>query len=288
MRIISLIFFILFLSGCAGYVEIEQHRDSFIRRMPQINRIETGRPMSQGSFAGAAQVAYALTTPQILHYTDTSLSIEKGLFGTQAAVLTASNTYFFESRYMASGEGVYAFTDVLSLGLSLDGSFGELEGTTAQQGSTIKQQALEGTVFIKFAKQFGRAAVCLKPEVSLAHIYGDRFWNPTDSTSSIRLVSEQIEFYTFSIRSNSVLRYDVLPGVTPFIAIEIKTQPYPLASDKLAHEVAYGLYGGLDLFFCPITVSPFIALPLGASHSNFSSPVSAGIHCSFILEPNSY
>jgi hypothetical protein len=285
MKKTLLITCILIVSGCAGRYHIERHHNTFLRRMPQLNRIETGRIVKKGSFSGILSGSYSLREPRVLKVSDSSFESRSSLFGDELTIITSSNGYCYESRYMASGEGVYGFSDEISAGVSLDVSGGKINLSPSLAGLTVKNNDIEGSVFVKFAKQFGRLGVSIKPELTGVHMYGDKLWTEIDTGVIQHTVSEKLDFYTYSIRSSSIIRYEIFNGFFPFAAFQIKTQPFLLENDNVGMDIFFGIYGGIDYQFRSFAISPFIAVPLGSSMTHYKSPVSAGLQLSVILNP---
>ncbi len=281
MRLFLTLFFV-FITSCAGTFQIERHNQSLIRRTPQINRAETGRVLSKGSFCASGGFSYALQRPGIVQVTDSSFEFKSGILGDEITIMTSANTYCYESRLQASGEAMYAFCDVLSAGLLFDASLGQIEGLPEGLGREVKNDNIEGALFLKFAKQYGNIAVSVRPEVGINHLYGDRIWTVSDS-SGTKTATEKLSYYSFMARSCSVLRVQPVNSFSPFIGLELKSQAYPLADDRLVYEVVYGVYGGMDLKAGVFAISPFITIPLGSTSTHFRSPVAIGTQVSLLL-----
>lgn len=285
MKYYLIILVSVFICGCSAHHQINMHKDSYLRRMPQMNHIDPGRPLKNGSFSASFNASYATKEPNLMYMSDSSLESINGLFGDKYTIITTSNTMLYESRMMLSGEGAYAFSDFFSSGFSFDMSLGKIAVPSLFDNSKIKNNNIEGSMFIRFAKQFGRFGVAVKPQFTIIHLYGDRLWTEAESLKVITTTTERLSFYTFSFGSSSVIRYDVIKNLAPFFGFQIKTQPYPKSDDKMDHEVCYGLYCGIDYRYRFMAFSPFATFPLGSSTSNFKSPISLGMQLSFIIEP---
>lgn len=270
-------------TGCASHYQIERQHNTFLRRMPQMNRIETGRPLQKGDFSASLNLSYSLKVPQILKVSDNSFDSRSSFFGDEFTITSSSNIYCFESRATASGEGVFAFTDEIALGLSLDASGGRLEGVPIQNTKTLYHDNIEGSLILKFAKQYGHIGVCLKPELTMTHLYGERISKESEYGHQTINFTEEYSNFTFSIRSSSVMRYEIAKFFTPFMGFQIKTQPYPRADDDINHELYYGVYGGFDFSFKNLNVAPFLGYPISSTSSKYTSPMNAGVHMAFTL-----
>jgi len=274
----------LLIAGCASRFQIERHYNSFLRRMPQINKVESGRVVDKGSFTATASASYSLKKPEIMQVSDSSFESKSSLFGDEITIISSSDAYCYESRIMVSGEGVYGFSDVISAGVSLDASIGKISGAPTSDQMTLFNHDIEGTMILKFAKRFGRIGVSIKPELTIVHLYGERLWFEVDSDSSKRTATERLSYYTLSVRNSSVIRYELTDHLAPFLGFQIKSQQFPLADENIDHEVCFGFYGGLDYVYKFLAITPFVAVPAGASISNYKSPVSAGLQLAIILK----
>ncbi|MDG5816524.1 hypothetical protein QA601_15610 [Chitinispirillales bacterium ANBcel5] len=140
-----LILIVVFLSlGCTSK-HIERHHTSYIRRMPQMNRIEPGRQMKRGSFSGAINASYSIDEPGVMYYSDTSVIAKSTFYSPDVTVMTSAEYYLYESRVMISGEGAYSFTDILSVGFSIDVSTGVIGGTPSpEKNRSVHNDIIEG------------------------------------------------------------------------------------------------------------------------------------------------
>jgi hypothetical protein len=111
--------------------------------MPQMNRIETGRVVTRGSFSGVLSGSYSLKKPDIMQVSDSSFESRSSWLGDEFTIITSSNGYCYESRLMVSGEGIYGFSDVISAGVSLEASLGKLTSAPSNCGLTIKNNDIE-------------------------------------------------------------------------------------------------------------------------------------------------
>jgi hypothetical protein len=140
-------------------------------------------------------------------------------------------------------------------------------------------------MFVKLAKQYGRMGVALKPEVSVIHLYGERFWGEIESDATVQTATEKVSYFTFSVRSSSIVRFEIIRQLAPYIGFQIKTQQFLKADDKIDHEIGYGFFGGIDYRYRFVAVSPFVAVPLGSTVNRYKSPVNAGVQVSLIIDP---
>ncbi|MDD5674781.1 MAG: hypothetical protein PHC61_11495, partial [Chitinivibrionales bacterium] len=264
---------ILLLAGCASQYQIIREQNTFLRRMPQINRVDAGKPLQKGSFAASLSGSYAVAPPGVMVATDSSFETHSSLFGDQITVVTSSQSFCYETRTMLSGDGMYEYNDFMALGLSLDLSLGNISSPLPATGKMLHDDGIEGSIFLRFAKQFGPIAVAIRPELVLAHLYGDQITAESSAVSGPPLTStQQISDYVLSVRSSSVIRFDISEPLSVFCAITVKSQPYPTSDANLDHEVAYGIYGGCDLQYLDLSLVPYVTVPLGSSVSHFKSP----------------
>jgi hypothetical protein len=280
----SSVLFALLLFSCSSNYAVSRHTTTSIRRMPQINRIETGRPLEKGTFSASVNASFAKNKPNVLHITDSSFESENDMFGGRIERTTTSDVYCYESSMMLGGECLYAFTNVFSAGLSLDASLGELYGTRLTRDKTIFNDNIELTMFVKFAKKNGRVTLSMRPEMIFEDLYGDKI-SVDSGYASNKTYTEKVNHHLLAFRFFSAARFDVFDNLTPFLGIHIKSQPYPMADDHFGYEVAYGLYGGIDFHQTYFALSPFIAVPLGSSINHYKSPISGGIQLAVNLFP---
>jgi hypothetical protein len=273
---------LLLLAGCATITQINQLHNSYLRKMPHMNRIDIGRPLPIGSFMASANCSYSLSTPNIMFGTDSSFESRQSMFGDQTTVITSSNVYCYETRLMVSADACYAFSDIMASGLSLDASLGSIQSNT--KFKNLNDDNVEGSLYIRFAKKYGRIGVALRPEFILAQLYGDKnsFQSTNGHVDSISS-TEKISNYCPAICCNSVLRCDVMDFLTPFIGFNIKSQPYLTASENINNEISYGIYCGIELYSKSLSVAPYVTIPFGSTTSHFSSPVSLGVQVSVVL-----
>lgn len=281
----TVLLLIVALIGCVSRYQIERQYTTCLRRMPQINKVETGRVIEKGSFSATAGALYALTVPDAMTATDSSFDSRSTIFGDELAVTTSSLVHYYESRYTASGEGSYGFTDEISGGISLDVSGGHLDGAPADGNREIRNTNFEGSIFGKFAKKFGRIGIALKPEVLLAHVYGERQFRESGRDGFEITATETINRYIAAIRSSSVLRYEVTGVFVPYVGFQIKSQQLLNANNAFDHEVCYGAYGGVELQWRSFAFGPFFVFPLGAATTHYTSPAGAGMNVTVILKP---
>lgn len=277
MRQILILVTILMIFNCGTKYTIERHNTSFIRHAPQITRIESGEPLTKGSFRASGSFGYSLRTPDVMQITDSSFRFRSSWLGDEITIINSLDSYWFESRMMFYGEGLYAFSNEFSTGVSIDASIGKVENLPSGISGNVTNDNIDGTVFIRFAKQFGRWGVAIKPELLLSHFWGDIFWREIEKDSTVRTATERLSFYSLNFRSASVLRYSLLPNLSPFIGLHIKTQPFLTANNEFDSEVAYGGYLGVEWVWKAAGIAPYVIIPGGSTVSHYRSPVSAGI-----------
>ena len=277
MRHLFMIFPICVIISCGTKYTIERHNTSFVRRAPQITRIETGEALPKGSFRASGSIGYSLRPPDVMQITDSSFRFRSNWLGDEITIINSLDSYWYESRLMFNGEGLYAFSDILSAGVSVDGSLGKVENLPSGISGNVTNDNIDGTVFIRFAKQFGRWTVAIKPELLLAHYWGNIYWRETEMDSTVRTATERLSFYSATFRSASVLRYSLLPNLSPFIGLHIKTQPFLTADNTFDSEVAYGGFLAVEWLWKAAGIAPYVVIPGGSTVSHYRSPVSAGI-----------
>ena len=277
MRYLWMILPILFLADCASKYTIERHNTSFIRRAPQIIRIDNGEALPKGSFRASGSFGYSLMTPDIMQITDSSFEFRSVPLGDEFTIVNSLDSYWYESRLMLNGEGLYAVSNEFSVGVNIDASLGKVDNLPSGISGNVTNNNIDGTVFIRFAKQFGRWSVAIKPELLLAHYWGDRYWRETENGSHVRTATERVSFYSLNFRSASVLRYSLLSNLSPFIGVHIKSQPFLTADNTFDSEVAYGGYLGIECLWKAVGIAPYVVIPGGSTVSHYRSPVSAGI-----------
>jgi hypothetical protein len=282
-RLLIAIFCIL-LIGCASQHQIQRRNNSFVRRMPQMNRIDPGRPLANGSFAGAFAISYSTQEPNVMHLSDSTIESYTNVLGDKYNIITLSNSYYYESRLSMSGEGIIAFSDCFSGGVSLDASLGKITAPPPDKYSTMLNDNIEWSLFIRFAKQYGRIGVAIRPELTAANLYGDRIKDESENGIIGTMTKEKINVYSLSIRSSSIIRFEVIKNLCPFLGFQIKSQPFFNLYEDIEKEICYGLYGGIDYRLSFLAISPFVAFPMGSTFSHFKSPISAGLHLMMILE----
>ncbi|MFW5775646.1 MAG: hypothetical protein ACOCW2_05085 [Chitinivibrionales bacterium] len=282
MKILLLVVTLLF-AGCASRYEIERKHTSHLRRMPQMHKVETGSPMKEGSFRASASFSYTADKPGVMHLQDSSFETRSSIDGDEYTIITSSDVFCYESRLSVSGEGMYAFTDIISGGVAIDASLGEVHNLSGSAGKSVEHDIIEGAFFMRFAKRYDKVAVCIKPEFSLTHIRGSRSVRENNDYSDSRSATERVSTHAVSVRSSSVIRFDMIPYVSPFAGFQIKSHHYTNARMKLDYETAYGVYSGLDIHTSMLSVSPFITIPLGAATTGFTSPVAGGVQLSMTL-----
>jgi hypothetical protein len=272
------------LSGCATEYTIVRSESNFLRRMPQINRIDPGRPLPKGSFSASVSGSYSLKQPDVMVVSDSNFESRSSTFGDEFTIVTSSVSYCYESRVMASADAMYGCNDYMAFGLSLDATLGAIQSPTPSSSTMLRNDGLEGSVFLRFAKQFGVIALAIRPELVITNLYGNKLFaqvsgTPPDTVTATKRVST----YAPSIRSSSVLRYDCNRPLAPFVALTLKSQPFPTSDSEIDHEVALGLYGGVDVRYRAIAMTPYLTVPLGSTVTHYRSPIAAGLQLSFIL-----
>lgn len=121
-------------------------------------------------------------------------------------------------------------------------------------------------------------------EFVLTHVYGDRITSEITADPNRPItVTDQTNSSMLSIRSSSVLRYDIARPISVFGAITIKSQPYPSNNSEIHDEVAYGAYCGCDIQYLNLSFVPYVTVPLGSAISHYRSPIAAGMQVSFRL-----
>jgi hypothetical protein len=282
-RVILLVIAVL-AAGCGSRYEVTRSQSTFLRRMPQITRVDAGKPLPKGSFAASLSGGYALREPELLVVTDSSFEAYSHLLGDDVSIVTASQTYCYESRMSVSGDAMYGHTDYMAFGLSLDLSLGEIQSPSPQASETIHNEGFEGALFCRFAKQYGNVAVAVRPELVAATVYGDRITaEHTSPSGQILSATDKIATYILAVQSSSILRYEFADPLAAFAAFTLKLQPYPTTDQEIMNEIAYGFFGGVDLRWKLFSLTPWIAVPAGASITDYRSPVSAGMKVSFQL-----
>ena len=272
---------LLIACGCASKIDISRNVTSVIRRMPQANLIETGRPMRKGSFTFAFTGAYALAQPDYLLISDSSFEARSSPIGDEVSIVSGHTIYLVESRWIVSGEAFYAISDVFSSGISIDASFGEVHNPTNVQSRTIQNLNLEGSLSVRFAKGFDRISVAIRPELVFTNCFGDRVTQEwVDEDTMPLTATDKLNWYSLAVRSSSAISVDVLEWLASFAGMQIKSQPIFNNSDGTDQDVAYSIFGGFVLSKGMITLSPFIAFPLGSTFGHFRSPPSIGIKSS--------
>lgn len=282
-----LLLFLCFLCSCQSTKNISHSVTTSMRRMPQINKIDNGVNLEKGDFLASFTASYAFSSPEHMYIADSGVSTETNSFGETVNTFTARETYSQESRSCFSGEGTFALHDYIALGLSMDATIGKVRNYALFDAPTLKDNSFEGSISLRFSRQFNNVTVILKPELILAHIYGDYHHTLVEDNgldSDTIIARERLNNYTLSNRCSSIFRYQPLDFLAPFVAFQIKSQPFYRVPDAMEQDLAMGFYGGLDFSYKGIHCAPFISIPLNSVTGNYHSPVSGGVHLSYLFK----
>lgn len=282
MKYFLLSLFILLFS-CASNTKITRSVTTSMRRMPQINKVDAGLNMEKGDFLGSLTASYAFSHPEHMYISDSGITTKSNKFNETVTTLESRHTYSQESRASFSGEGAFAFHDIVALGLSLDGSVGKVANYAPFESPTLKDNNFEGSIAIRLSKKFNQFTVVIKPELILTHIYGDylNIQITEDFEPDTLIARERMNKYTLSNRCSSILRYEPLEFLSPFVGFQIKSQPFFREPDALEQDLAMGFYGGLDFSFKGIHCAPFVSIPLKSVTGDYQSPVSGGVNLAY-------
>lgn len=288
MRLLFLLLLLFF--SCQSTKNISHSVTTTMRRMPQINKIDNGLDMKKGDFMASLTASYAFTSPEFMFIADSGVSTKTNNFGETVNTFTARETYSQESRTSFSGEGTFALHDYIALGLSMDGTIGKVRNYASFEAPTLQDNSFEGSLSLRFSRQFNKVTVVIKPELILAHIYGDYHHTLIEENgldSDTLIARERLNNYTLSNRCSSIFRYQARDFIAPFVAFQLKSQPFYRVPDALEQDLAMGFYGGLDFSFKGIHCAPFVSIPLESVTGNYRSPVSGGIHLSYLFSTQS-
>ncbi len=278
--ILSIIITSTLFINCAHKYEIQRNETTFLRRMPQINKIDAGETISKGDFLLFGTGAYSISEPDAIQITDTSFNSRSSLLiGDEITTITSSNSFLYESRLIVSGEGCYAFTDLISGGASLDLSLNKIKSDIPYYNTTLNNNLFEGSVFVRLAKQYGNFAISIKPELIITSMHGEKITTEVVNqyTEEIISATSKMTIFTPAFRSTSVLRFNINDIFSLFSGFQIKSQPYLSANADLHHEIALNSYLGFETSYKLFSLSPFMAFPLGSAMNHYKSPVSIGV-----------
>lgn len=282
-----LIVLVLMFFSCQSTKNITHSVTTSMRRMPQINKVDNGVNMKKGDFMTSLTASYAFTSPEYMYIADSGVSTKTNNFGETVNTFTARETYSQESRASFSGEGLFALHDYVALGLSMDATVGKVRNYASFAAPTLQDNSFEGSLSLRFSREFNKVTVVLKPELILAHIYGDYHHmliedNGVDTDTII--ARERLNNYTISNRCSSILRYQPLEFLAPFVAFQIKSQPFYRVPDALEQDLAMGFFGGVDFSYKGIHCAPFVSIPMNSATGNYHSPISGGVHLAYLFK----
>lgn len=285
MKYLVISLLVLFMS-CAKTTTINRSVTTSMRRMPQINKVDAGINMNKGDFLASFCATYAFSHPDHMYISDSGLVTKTNHLNETVTTLESRHTYSQESRASFSGEGSFAFHDLFALGLSLDGSVGKIANYAPFEAPTLSDNNFEGSIAFRFSKQFNKLSVVLKPELIVTHVYGDylNIQIIDDGFESDTLIArERMNKYSLANRCSSVLRYEPLHFFAPFVAFQIKSQPFFREPKTLEQDLAMGFYGGFDFTVKRVHCAPYVTIPLKSATGDYSSPVSGGVQIAYLF-----